>query len=205
MRRDKNIRTESLLCASRIWRLFHATWYSCCAGSICGSAMFENVVTSVCLEYWLYVWKQSYTKLNPGGTEHKLQHSSTVPARYCAISQYVSFKRRRTCPRLALNVQQFQELLRPLQHLSSKALEVHGTPPNSWTQWSYPNGHPSSCIVNRRNGYINIIHPKIKVITTSYPRGTGREADHAPPSSAEVKNAWTYTSTPPSKFSWRGT
>jgi hypothetical protein len=25
----------------------------------------------------------------------------------------------------------------------------------------------------------------------------GREADHTPPSSAEVKNAWSYTSTPP--------
>jgi hypothetical protein len=25
----------------------------------------------------------------------------------------------------------------------------------------------------------------------------GREADHSPPSSAEVKNAWIYTSTPP--------
>jgi hypothetical protein len=24
----------------------------------------------------------------------------------------------------------------------------------------------------------------------------GREADHSPPSSAEVKNAWSYTSTP---------
>jgi hypothetical protein len=41
----------------------------------------------------------------------------------------------------------------------------------------------------------------------SYPLGTtgsfpgvkrpGREADHSPPSSAEVKNAWGYTSTPP--------
>jgi hypothetical protein len=26
---------------------------------------------------------------------------------------------------------------------------------------------------------------------------SGREADHSPPSSAEVKNAWSYTSTPP--------
>jgi hypothetical protein len=41
----------------------------------------------------------------------------------------------------------------------------------------------------------------------SYPMGTegcfsggkaaGREADHSPPSNAEVKNAWSYTSTPP--------
>jgi hypothetical protein len=27
-----------------------------------------------------------------------------------------------------------------------------------------------------------------------------READHSPPSSAEVKNAWSYTSTPPIRF-----
>jgi hypothetical protein len=47
----------------------------------------------------------------------------------------------------------------------------------------------------------------------SYPVGTGvlspevkrpwREADHSPPSSAKVKNAWRYTSTP-NTFSWRG-
>jgi hypothetical protein len=30
-----------------------------------------------------------------------------------------------------------------------------------------------------------------------------READHSPPPSAEVKNAWNYTSTP-STPSWRG-
>jgi hypothetical protein len=28
----------------------------------------------------------------------------------------------------------------------------------------------------------------------------GREADHSPPSSADVKNAWNYTSTPPYAF-----
>jgi hypothetical protein len=41
--------------------------------------------------------------------------------------------------------------------------------------------------------------------SASYPPGAlslgikrpGREADHSPPSSAEVKNAWSYTSTPP--------
>jgi hypothetical protein len=36
----------------------------------------------------------------------------------------------------------------------------------------------------------------------SYPMGTrasfpGSEADHSPPSSVEVKNAWSYKSTPP--------
>jgi hypothetical protein len=44
----------------------------------------------------------------------------------------------------------------------------------------------------------------------SYPMGTGgdfpwgkwpgREADHSPPTSIEVKNAWIYTSTPPCAF-----
>jgi len=36
-------------------------------------------------------------------------------------------------------------------------------------------------------------------IGVSLPRGkvAGREADHSPPSRAEVKNAWRYTSTPP--------
>jgi hypothetical protein len=48
------------------------------------------------------------------------------------------------------------------------------------------------------------VHP------TSYPMGTGgsfpgvkrpgREADHSPPSSAEVKKMWIYTSTPPYAF-----
>jgi hypothetical protein len=34
---------------------------------------------------------------------------------------------------------------------------------------------------------------------------SGREADHSPPSSTEVKNAWSYTSTPPIRtYSWRG-
>jgi hypothetical protein len=28
----------------------------------------------------------------------------------------------------------------------------------------------------------------------------GHEADHSPPFSAEVKNAWSYTSTPPIRF-----
>jgi len=31
----------------------------------------------------------------------------------------------------------------------------------------------------------------------------GREADHSPPSSAEAKNAWSYTSIP-NTSSWRG-
>jgi hypothetical protein len=41
---------------------------------------------------------------------------------------------------------------------------------------------------------------------TSYKMGTGgskrqgREADHSPPTSADVKNMWIYTSTPPYAF-----
>jgi len=31
-------------------------------------------------------------------------------------------------------------------------------------------------------------------------KGTEREADHSPPSSVEVNNAWRYTSTPPYIF-----
>jgi hypothetical protein len=43
-------------------------------------------------------------------------------------------------------------------------------------------------------------HPASYPVGTrgSFPGGKrpGREADHSPPSSAEVKNAWSYTSTP---------
>jgi hypothetical protein len=33
---------------------------------------------------------------------------------------------------------------------------------------------------------------------------SGCETDHSPPPSAEIKNAWCYTSTLPNTFSWRG-
>jgi hypothetical protein len=61
------------------------------------------------------------------------------------------------------------------------------------------------------------LHHRVQTCSGSYPAsyqmGTrdfsmwikrpGREADHSPLSSAEVKNAWSYTSTPPSAFmSW---
>jgi hypothetical protein len=39
------------------------------------------------------------------------------------------------------------------------------------------------------NGYQGALSPGVK--------GQGREADHSPPSSAEVKNMWIYTSIPP--------
>jgi len=43
-------------------------------------------------------------------------------------------------------------------------------------------------------------HPPIKLVLGSLFLVVKRpelEADHAPPSSAEVKNAWSYTTTPP--------
>jgi hypothetical protein len=39
---------------------------------------------------------------------------------------------------------------------------------------------------------------------TQWVKRPRREADHAPPSSAEVMNAWSYTSTKPNTPSWRG-
>jgi hypothetical protein len=48
--------------------------------------------------------------------------------------------------------------------------------------------------------------PPIKWVSGALPLGVnrqGREADHSPPSSAEVKNAWSYTSIPQHAFiSW---
>jgi hypothetical protein len=48
-------------------------------------------------------------------------------------------------------------------------------------------------------------HPSSYPIGTGglFPRGVkrpGRESDHSPPTSAEVKNTWIYTSTPPYVF-----
>jgi hypothetical protein len=45
------------------------------------------------------------------------------------------------------------------------------------------NNHMGSC------GYRGLFPPGVKRL--------GREADHSPPTSAEVKNTWMYTSTPP--------
>jgi hypothetical protein len=44
------------------------------------------------------------------------------------------------------------------------------------------------------------IEPPIQWVPGAFPLGVrrpGRETDHSLPSSAEVKNAWSYTSTPP--------
>jgi len=40
---------------------------------------------------------------------------------------------------------------------------------------------------------LNEIHAEIKIFNLKRPR---IEADHSPPSSVEVKNVWSYTSTP---------
>jgi hypothetical protein len=44
--------------------------------------------------------------------------------------------------------------------------------------------HPASYIMDMGGYFLGVKRPE-------------READHSPPSSAEVKNAWSYTSTPP--------
>jgi hypothetical protein len=44
--------------------------------------------------------------------------------------------------------------------------------------------HPVSYPMGTRSSFLGV-------------KGPGREADHSPPSSAEVKNAWSYTSTRP--------
>jgi hypothetical protein len=44
--------------------------------------------------------------------------------------------------------------------------------------------HPASYLVGSRDSFPRVKRP-------------GREADHSHPSSAEVKNAWSYTPTPP--------
>jgi hypothetical protein len=43
---------------------------------------------------------------------------------------------------------------------------------------------------------LEITQPTIQPITYEDIKRPEREADHSPPSSAEVKNAWGYTSTP---------
>jgi hypothetical protein len=44
--------------------------------------------------------------------------------------------------------------------------------------------HPASCPVGTKGSFPGVKRP-------------GREADKSPPCSAEVKNVWSYTSTPP--------
>jgi hypothetical protein len=46
--------------------------------------------------------------------------------------------------------------------------------------------------------------PPIMMQTASVPPEMERESDHSPPPSAELKNVWSYTSTPPYVFMVRG-
>jgi hypothetical protein len=58
--------------------------------------------------------------------------------------------------------------------------------------------------------FLHVVQAGIGVHPASYPMGTRnfstgvkrpvRETDHSPPSSAEVKKSWIYTSTPPYVF-----
>jgi hypothetical protein len=64
--------------------------------------------------------------------------------------------------------------------------------------------------VGSRMTFLHIVQTCTEVHITSYPMGTegsfsgvkrqGREADHSPPTSAEVKKTWIYTSTPAHAF-----
>lgn len=54
---------------------------------------------------------------------------------------------------------------------------------------------PDRCKVSRKE--MGPIHSPAEWVLGAVPRGinwSGREADHAPPSSAEVKNVWSYNS-----------
>jgi hypothetical protein len=61
-----------------------------------------------------------------------------------------------------------------------------------------------------KNFLFHVVHTSSGAHPASYPVGTGgfspgvkqleREADHSPPTSAEVKKMWIYTSTPPYAF-----
>jgi hypothetical protein len=60
------------------------------------------------------------------------------------------------------------------------------------------------------SSFLHVVQTGSGVHPTSYTMGTvdsfpgvkqpGREADHSPPTSAEVKKMWIYTSTPPYAF-----
>jgi hypothetical protein len=47
---------------------------------------------------------------------------------------------------------------------------------------------------------VEITQPLIRWVSRAVSSGSKREAHHAPPSSAKVKNAWIYTSTSPICF-----
>jgi len=69
---------------------------------------------------------------------------------------------------------------------------------NRFTQYSISS--VSFPITTATRTALGLTHPPIQWVTGALSLGVkrpGREADHAPPSSAEVKNAWSYTSTNP--------
>jgi hypothetical protein len=83
--------------------------------------------------------------------------------------------------------------------------------PNWYSDWlraGRPRGRSSS--LGRVKNFLHVVQTGSGVHPTSYPMGTGalslgverpvREADHLPPTSAEFKNMWTYTSTPTYAF-----
>jgi hypothetical protein len=79
---------------------------------------------------------------------------------------------------------------------------------SEWLQAGRPRGRSSS--PGRVKNFIHVDQTVSGVHPTSYTMGTvgffpgvmrpGREADHSPPTSAEVKKVWIYTSTPPYSF-----
>jgi hypothetical protein len=63
-------------------------------------------------------------------------------------------------------------------------------------------GVPSS---GRVKNILHVVKTGSRIHPTSHPMGTGvkrpgHEADHSPPTSAEVKKMWIYTPTPPYAF-----
>jgi hypothetical protein len=70
-----------------------------------------------------------------------------------------------------------------VQFSAGAMMEFFSSPPLPYWLWV----HPASCPRGTRDFYPGIKRP-------------GRKADYSPPVSAEVKNAWSYTSTPQNVF-----
>jgi hypothetical protein len=86
-------------------------------------------------------------------------------------------------------------------HLVPRLRKRVATPPESWLDWGLddrgsipvrPWDFFHLATVSRLA--FGLTHPPIQWIAEV--KRPGREADHSPPSSAEAKNAWSYTSTP---------
>jgi hypothetical protein len=66
-----------------------------------------------------------------------------------------------------------------------------------------PGGTRIFCSQQRPDRLWGPTHPPIQWVTVALSTGLkrlGRESDHSPPTSAEVKKMWIYTSTPPYTF-----